>query len=708
MSENYWYNEQLRIVQTVLREIDAVDYDPKAVIDYLESVHANALVVNGGGVVDFFEHELAAANPNRLMTNARMLDDVVAEAHARDIRVIFRVDFRGVEKHVYDRMPHWFGMKADGSPLRNTGGVYGPCFNSVYMNDYATAFVATLFERFGIDGIWENALPAIRGVCYCPACRERYRRETGSEIPEAGDFHSEVFAAYRERKGTWADEHLRKMSGTVKSFGTDKAYVGEIFGMYHVENVLQSGVDLYNAREYFDFYVSPTFLMHPRFRNTFDDFSYAASNCRFMKSLARGRQVVMLYGNNGGAWRYVADPPFEVRLWLWEAVSAGAGLWNCLFVGQHPGAGPDRRNARIESDVYGYLEEHSGTLTSQEPIGEVGLFFSRASRDRFGSDDEDRDRYGVFTRGAEQALIESHELYRFLPDVDLSMEGLEGYRAVVLPNAACLSDEQVRVLTEYVEAGGGLVATFETSRYRPDGRPRETFGLAHLFGCDPTGHTIDTTVDSYQLVRRSGHELLQGLSDTDVLLNGGQTLLCTLHDAPAHEMVASYIPPIANQPPEKAWRATLETDYPTVVASRAGRGRVVYFANQVDRLVYTHGHTDFRRLFANAVRWAAGGEPLVTTSAPPSVHVSANRVPDGYVVHLVNTTLSGHRAVSEPVPLYDVELTVRLESGRPVRSTVLRSEGRIDVAAAADGEGIALTVSCLREYAAVHIATSQR
>ena len=707
MNDRHWYREQLRIVQTVLREVDAVDYDPKGVIDYLESVRANALVVNGGGVVDFFEHDLAAANPNRLMTNARMLDDVVEEAHARDIRVIFRVDFRGVEKHVYDRMPHWFGMKADGSPLRNTGGVYGPCFNSIYMNDYATAFVAKLFERFGIDGIWENALPAIRGVCYCPACRARYRDEAGGEIPEEGDFHSDAFAAYRERKGAWADEHLQKMSGTVKSFGDDKAYVGEIFGMYHVENVLQSGVDLYNAREYFDFYVSPTFLMHPRFRNTFDDFSYAASNCRFMKSLARGRQVVMLYGNNGGAWRYVADPSFEVRLWLWEAVSAGAGLWNCLFVGQHPGAGPDRRNARLESDVYGFLEEHEDTLTHQEPLGEIGLFFSRPSRDRFGSDDEDRDGYGVFTRGAEQALIESHRLYRYLPDVDLSTDGLAGYRAVVLPNAACMSDEQIRVLTEYVESGGGLVATYETSRYDVDGRLRETFGLAHLFGCDPAGHTIDTAVDSYQLIRRPGHELLEGLEDTDVLLNGGRTLLCTLRDATEHERVATYIPPIPNQPPEKAWRETMETDYPTIVASRVGRGRVVYFANQVDRLVHAHGHTDFRRLVANAVRWAGGGDPLVTTNAPPSVHVSVNRVPDGYVVHLVNTTLSGHRAADRAVPVHDLELTLRLRDVGPAGATALRSDGPVD-AAEASGGGVVLTVSCLREYAAVHLAARSK
>ena len=32
----YWYQKQLRMVQTVLRETDIVNYNAKAVVEYLE------------------------------------------------------------------------------------------------------------------------------------------------------------------------------------------------------------------------------------------------------------------------------------------------------------------------------------------------------------------------------------------------------------------------------------------------------------------------------------------------------------------------------------------------------------------------------------------------------------------------------------------------------------------------------------------------
>ena len=50
----YWYEHPLRIQQTVLRQTDAINYNVDSVMNYLKSIHANVLVINGGGGVDFF------------------------------------------------------------------------------------------------------------------------------------------------------------------------------------------------------------------------------------------------------------------------------------------------------------------------------------------------------------------------------------------------------------------------------------------------------------------------------------------------------------------------------------------------------------------------------------------------------------------------------------------------------------------------------
>uniref|UniRef100_UPI0035936785 twin-arginine translocation signal domain-containing protein n=1 Tax=Aquiflexum sp. TaxID=1872584 RepID=UPI0035936785 len=47
-----WYHKPVRIMHTVLREIDARNYDSGKVVDYLKKGGYNTLCVNAGGIVD--------------------------------------------------------------------------------------------------------------------------------------------------------------------------------------------------------------------------------------------------------------------------------------------------------------------------------------------------------------------------------------------------------------------------------------------------------------------------------------------------------------------------------------------------------------------------------------------------------------------------------------------------------------------------------
>jgi hypothetical protein len=67
-------------------------------------------------------------------------------------------------------------------------------------------------------------------------------------------------------------------------------------------------------------------------------------------------------------------------------------------------------------------------------------------------------------------------------DQKLDAASLAALRTLILPNVAALSDAQCAQLAEFVRAGGGLVATSETSLCDEKGVPRDDFGLADLFG----------------------------------------------------------------------------------------------------------------------------------------------------------------------------------------------------------------------------------
>ena len=126
MDRSQWYHRPLTITQTVLREIDAVGYDAGRVVDYLRKSNSNCLVVNGGGIFDFFPNPLPCANPIPSLGDRDILGEISAACRDAGIRVIVRVDFRGVEKRHWEPRKDWFARNADGSPIRGSAPARRP------------------------------------------------------------------------------------------------------------------------------------------------------------------------------------------------------------------------------------------------------------------------------------------------------------------------------------------------------------------------------------------------------------------------------------------------------------------------------------------------------------------------------------------------------------------------------------------------------
>jgi hypothetical protein len=389
------------------------------------------------------------------------------------------------------------------------------------------------------------------------------------------------------------------------------------------------------------------------------------------------------------------DPPADTRVWLWEAVSLGGGFWNCVFNGHSPAETHDRRNAFIARDVCAYIRENADALDYRVPVADAKVLYSKVTKDLFGSDEPENDRYGTAVQGMESVLVDNHIPYGFLVDEDLSRENLEGVSVLLMPNAACLSDAQCEAIRGFVRDGGRVLATYQTSLFDEEGTPRTDFGLADLFGCHYSGGEADTHKDCYQAIGLAGHPILSGIQDTELLINGGHTVLSRVEGA---EVVCRYVPIIKNQPPERAWRERIPGEEPTIAVSTFGKGTVVYFANQSDRLAFVHGHDDYRRTLANAVRFLAGRLSL-TTDAPESVHVAYTQradAPGSRLLSLVNHTSGPGRTLRSLVPVRNIE--IRLE-GRFANHRILKADGKVSVET--DRGNTVVRVAEIREFCAV-------
>jgi len=650
--EGYWYQQPLRIQQTVLRQPDAIGYDADSVVAFMHSIHANVLVINGGGVVDFFQNTLPLANVNRYMEGRDLLKEVVSACHANEIKVIARVDFRGVEEKRYLLHPDWFGVDEEGKPLKlnyTTPEMYAPCYNSYYRNEHAVKFISLLLEDYEVDGIWHNAVN-FHQTCYCPRCQDKFTAFSGRKIPgQAGDEHA--WEEYYRWKAINADEQLTLMRETVKKYGDDKAYTAEVFNMFDVEQQKHTGIDLYSAARFFDFLVTVSFIADNRQNVEYKELSYGATIIKFLKSLNPDKSPVILFGGNGTEHRYIYDPPADLRQWLWEAAANGGGFWNCYFNGAHPAATIDVRNALLPEDAYRYLEQNQGWIQPLEPVMDIALYYSRKSAQLLGDEE-----FSYPVKGMIRMLHDAHFQYGYIPDNQLTRETLDRCQVLILPNVVCLDEREAGIVREWVRDGGRLIATFETSLYDGEGNRRGDFLLKDLFGCHFTGEIANTEMDCYQKVV-TRNPLLDGFEKTGLLHNGGYTLLCT--PEPEVTTVTGYLPKINNQPPENAFPATWIAEYPIMLDHTLGEGRIIYFANQPGKLNHTVGHPDYHRLLANALNVLLDGKATLTTSAPASVHVYLNRTrnrPGNYQLSLVNTSSGPDRPIRELIPVKDFEI----------------------------------------------------
>lgn len=712
-----WYQNNMRYLQTVLREPDLVNYNPDAVIDYMQNVNANCLVINAGGVIDFFQNPLEMANVSSFL-KGEILPGLCDAVHKAGMKVIGRVDFRGVEPRRYNLHPDWFGLDQNGRPkIGHYDGaqILRPCYNSYYANEHAEAFITYLLEHYDLDGIWENAIGFDYGPCYCKRCREAYRSQMGEELPPVPDpgYMKDIkildlpqFKKYRKWKKGNADRHIERMRAAVKRFGEEKAYCAEIFDLYSEKFSKATGIDHENAKKSFDFMASCVFLNanhSPDQSRPYDIINNAASTVRYMRALAPDKQAVIVTGGNGTRWRYVMDPGLETRMWLWEIVSVGGSIWNCYFNGQTPASTLDRRAAFREKDAFTYLTENAQMIARSDPMADVLIYYSSSTRDAFCAMDEKIDDYGVYIKGIERVLLENHIPYSFLPDSELSMERLKTVKALLIPNGAYMSDEEVQVIREYVRQGGGLIASYRTSLFDKNGNQRSDFGLADVFGVSYTGMNMDTSNDSYQLINSINSELLRGFGDTELLINGGFTLLCR-KNREDYDAVTTYIPTIPNQPPEYAWIPDMRTPYPIVVSGSFEKGRIVYFANGTDALCIRNGHEDYTELYKNAVDFVTGRDYTLESNAPRSVHINAvidRKNPANMIISLVNVSGTSQRPLKEIIPVRDIQIRLPLKRKKLGNSKVLWGE---NVAIEAKEAELVITVDKLDEFASIQIS----
>src|SRR6478672_1163303 len=88
------------------------------------------------------------------------------------------------------------------------------------------------------------------------------------------------------------------------------------------------------------------------------------------------------------------------------------------------------------------------------------------------------------------ALVRAHVPYRAIAEENLTA-ATSGLAVLILPSIGALSDAAVLAVRTFVQNGGALIATGDTSRFDAQGNPRADYALADVFGAHLSGPPRD-------------------------------------------------------------------------------------------------------------------------------------------------------------------------------------------------------------------------
>lgn len=614
---------------------------------------------------------------------------VPPERLARDLAEYKRLGVRvlGVyppclQSEVYELHPDWRRVdRPDGAipsvdlKVHPHGGMlcllgpYGDFFIDV-LAEIVTKFPEV--DAFSFDGLHYG------GSCYCEHCRANHRRETGREIP-AVNLDDPAFRRYQH----WADrrmEHLiERMQTRLKGIKPDLALVtwttnaGRWGHFLSIPRNMPARMNLLLDAPDQEFWLDETNrgqTIVPAFANAY---IWATTNHR----VAFSEPYLMSHGNPYGKDGF---PAHEVERRMMLALAYGAAP--SIAALQPP---------RLQRDLYDVMDrvqQRKPWMTHKRPEPWAALLMSDNTRNFYGrSPGKVEERYMSHVLGAFRTAVEEHLPTAVINDWNLTDEDLAKYAVLILPNAACLDDSQVAAVERYVQRGGGLVCSLDTSLFNEFGDPRDNFALADVLGArwqgvpapgevapanerqeeidvnfaaaigpdywDKRKNVFDLRFDlkSDLAVGPRAGKVAQLIDDEPITFKG--PAICVTVTDPQAKVVGRLSAKGATQP-----------DFPAIILRQHSRGRVAYFPAGIDAAHYLYSYPYQRAVWASAVRWAAREPQPVSVVAPMCVHANLMRQEKGdsrrLILHLYNdvNTTAAHGFPPDDVPLREETLPI--------------------------------------------------
>jgi hypothetical protein len=676
-----WQRQLRRAGQLNMTEHDPVTLNIDEWADYWASLKVGATFISVTGILAYYQTKVPFHRKGKFLGNRDFFGECFAAAKKRGLRVIARMSPDLNWGDAAEAHPDWFERDADGNlnPDKDEPRLFRTCMFSDYMTDYVPAIIREVGSLYDVDAFYTNGWPPLGSlpVCHCARCRELPASGTPAYWDKFNDRFEYLWKLYdslAKERGP-AKFYFANSDGGARS-AVNLARLGTFCEWFQGDNQGRGGED------------APVWLC-----------TLQGRVCQSVLDGKMATNVTGAYTTGPIRWRNAGKSPAEAIMWLSETSASGMVPYYHI-VGAEKGFGEDRRELDIPRAYYSWTVKHDPHFVNKRTVTRLGVVMGQ--RTHLFYKPQPGATMQQFLNGMYYALLEGRFLFDFVHEDRMDAEHLSKYSALVLPNVALLSDAQCDQLRAFVQRGGSLLATFETSLYDEQNQPRQNFALADLFGIQKTGDIIPTNGNAYYARIERQHEILSGFSNTGWL--PGAEFRVPL--APVENPVLTVVPGFVAYPPELAYPPTPQTNVPAVVLREQGASRLAYIPGDIERSLWVAGDVDLSRLLQNTILWVLRGEQPVTIQGAGLVEAFAYETEPGFALHILNYTNPNlHRGtIREFYPIGKQAVSFAVPAETKVSRVQLLKSGA-DIPFTRTGNRIEFTIPGITEYEVAAIYT---
>jgi hypothetical protein len=644
-----------RSPQRLAREKAALGYNA----EHLQTMNFTTVGVDDQGFF-FRTQEAGKQNPD-------LLGEYLPEARKNGLRVFIYFNVHAYSLPFGEKHPEWRQIREDGSPLT---GIYETatsfCVNSPY-REWVFQIDRDLCA-YPIDGVFYDGPIFFPETCYCRYCREKFRSRYGGALPSKKERQGKKFGQLLDFQAASLADFLRDSQKVIKGINPQVALYmnGSVLGgnyatgrLARVINpeedlILNEGGFLYND-------LTRVPLWRP------------GVMARLQETQAGGKPYVVACAAALKSWNMSLLPEPELRLLHADSIANGASVYFGMFPSEW-----DQPEIQALGAMNRFFAQHFAYYKGTRSEARVAVVWSDTTANFYaGSAAQLIDVARVPARsnignleaefwGLTEAIIRAHAPFDVLDDYSLEHEALDRYRAIFLPNVACMDQASAARLEDYVQRGGGLVASFETSLYDEVGVRREDLALAKLFGVHATGKLAGPRPWDY-MAKQAARPLLERIP-REWIPSPTYYLQVRPYEA---QVLLRFTQPLVGSyelPPHLSEDAAL-------TVHRSGQGTVVYCPGDLGNMIHSFHMLEPLLLIENVIRWLA--PPCIDLENVPSsvelVHRSQNSG-RRHLLHLINFNGEMTRPIRQITPLREVRVTLPPELQATRARTLVRPQ----------------------------------